>query len=276
MSNKHKLYIGATPIGNLSDISDHLLIVLENINYIFCEDTRVTQKLLDILNIQNKPKLISFYKFNENEQIDKAKEILTQDDVLLVSDAGYPNISDPGYGLVKYCVDNNIEIEVISGPCALIHALVKSGISTNTFMFLGFLNPKRSQQLIYLENLINVKTTFIIYESVHKIINTLKNLSDIFPNNKMCVCKELTKMHETFFYGNANEIINQLNDNNLKGEFVIVIDNNNVIEKENKWLEKAKKLRDMNLSNKTILEILLLDFPNNKNEIYSWLIKESK
>ncbi|MDE6289421.1 MAG: 16S rRNA (cytidine(1402)-2'-O)-methyltransferase, partial [Ureaplasma sp.] len=269
MSNNHKLYIGATPIGNLSDISDHLLIVLENINYIFCEDTRVTQKLLDILNIQNKPKLISFYKFNENEQINKAKEILAQDDVLLVSDAGYPNISDPGYGLVKYCVDNNVEMEVISGPCALIHALVKSGISTNTFMFLGFLNPKRNQQLIYFENLINIKTTFIIYESVHKIINTLKNLSDIFPNNKMCVCKELTKMHETFFYGNANEIINQLNDNNLKGEFVIIIDNNNVIEKENKWLEKAKKLKDMDLSNKTILEILLLDFPNNKNEIYS-------
>ena len=276
MSNNHKLYIGATPIGNLSDISDHLLIVLENINYIFCEDTRITQKLLDILNIQNKPKLISFYKFNENEQINKAKEILAQDDVLLVSDAGYPNISDPGYGLVKYCVDNNIEMEVISGPCALIHALVKSGISTNTFMFLGFLNPKRNQQLTYFENLINIKTTFIIYESVHKIINTLKNLSDIFPNNKMCVCKELTKMHETFFYGNVNEIINQLNDNNLKGEFVIIIDNNNVIEKENKWLEKAKKLKDMDLSNKTILEILLLDFPNNKNEIYSWLIKESK
>lgn len=276
MLTNHKLYMAATPIGNLSDISDHLLIVLENINYIFCEDTRVTQKLLDILNIQNKPKLISFYKFNEHEQIKKAQEILLKDDVLLVSDAGYPNISDPGFGLVKYCVDNKIEIEVISGPCALIHALVKSGISTNTFMFLGFLNPKRTQQLIYLESLMNVKTTFILYESVHKILNTLKNISEIFTNNKICVCKELTKMHETFFYGTANEIINQLNESNLKGEFVIIIDNNNVLELENKWIEKAKKLKLMNLTNKTILEILLIDFPNKKNEIYDWLIQESK
>lgn len=273
-----KLYIGATPIGNINQISNELLDIFFNIKYIFCEDTRVTKKLFNLLNINLENKIfIPNHNFNENTKINEFAQIIKNNDVLLVSDAGYPLISDPGYNIVDYCVNNNIEIYVSNGPCAIIHSIVKSGFNINSFMFVGFLDNSKQKQINKLNELKNINTVFVLYESVHKIINTLKNINQVFHNNNLCVCKELTKLNEKYYYGTANEIIAQLDDNNLKGEFVIIINNifnkkNSINELINVWKIKIDKLKKYGLSNKSILDFLLIDYPEYKNVIYKLLV----
>jgi len=218
-----KLYLIATPIGNLEDITLRALRTLKEVDIILCEDTRRTLKLLNHYNIKPK-KMISYFEGNEEKRIPFIIKLLQSGKkIALVSDAGTPLISDPGYKLVRECIKNNIEVDSIPGPTALINALVLSGLPTNSFVFEGFL-PRKKQKL--LEKLQNIKEkdkkrTIIIYESVHRIDKTLDFIKEVFGDIEIVVVKEMTKINQKIFRGKISEIKKEIKERK-KGEFVIL------------------------------------------------------
>ena len=216
-----KLFLIPTPIGNLADITARSISTLSKVDYILCEDTRRTVKLMNHLNI--KKKLKSFHKFNEHSKIkniiDDLKKGLT---IGVVSDAGSPGISDPGYLIVKNCLESNIEVESLPGPTALIPALIVSGIPCERFTFEGFLPIKKGRKK-RLEELSREIRTMVFYESPHKILKTLNDLKIYLGDQrKVSVSKELTKIHESTIRGNLGTI--NLGDGKIRGEFVIIVE----------------------------------------------------
>jgi len=192
-----KLYVVPTPIGNLKDITLRALEVLRQVNYIACEDTRRTRILLNHYEIKGK-KLISYYEPKEERQIPKILRVLEKEDVALVSDAGTPAVSDPGYRLIKRCIEEGIEVEVLPGPSAVITALVGSGLPTDRFTFLGF-PPKKGTKRFFEELKPCEDTTFILFESPKRVVKTLHLVREVFGEVKACVARELTKVHEEYF-----------------------------------------------------------------------------
>ena len=217
-----KLVLIPSPIGNLSDITKRAIEEIENSDLIFCEDTRHTVKLLNHLEI--KKTLKSYHKFNEHKIVESIINKLKNGyRVGLISDAGTPGISDPGYLIVKKCIEHNIEVECLPGPTALIPALVISGLPCERFTFEGFLPIKKGRKT-RLEELSNEKRTMIFYESPHKLIKTLKYFSNAFGSEReVSVTKEISKVFESTFRGKIVEVIEQINESKIKGEFVIVV-----------------------------------------------------
>ncbi len=218
-----KLIVVPTPIGNLKDITLRALEVLKKVNYIACEDTRRTLKLLNHYEIEGK-KLIPYYEPKEEKQIPKILKILEKEDVALVSDAGMPAISDPGYRLIRRCIEEGIEVEVLPGPSAVITALVGSGLPTDRFLFAGF-PPKKGTKGFFEELQKCEDITFIFYESPHRILKTLKLMEKVFgKDTPACVARELTKVHEEYIRGSLEEVIKELESREkIKGEIVILI-----------------------------------------------------
>ena len=217
-----KLVLIPSPIGNLSDITKRAIEEIENSDLIFCEDTRHTVKLLNHLEI--KKTLKSYHKFNEHKIVESIINKLKNGyRVGLISDAGTPGISDPGYLIVKKCIEHNIEVECLPGPTALIPALVISGLPCERFTFEGFLPVKKGRKT-RLEELSIEKRTMIFYESPHKLIKTLKDFSKTFGDQReVSVTKEISKVFESTFRGKIVEVIEQINETKIKGEFVIVV-----------------------------------------------------
>lgn len=221
-SNKKLLYLVATPIGNLDEMTSRAIKILAEVDLIACEDTRNTAKLLGFFNI-SKP-LVSLREHNENEQSEKLiEEIKSGKKVAYVSDAGYPCISDPGARLVKKCIENDINVSTISGPNAALNALVASGLSCDHFYFHGFLDAKTNARLEELRNLSTRKETLIFYESPHRIQKTLNDMFAILGNRSACICRELTKKHEEYIRDTL-ENLSKLDPESLKGEMVIVVE----------------------------------------------------
>lgn len=224
-----QLYIIATPIGNLEDLSFRALRILKEVDLVLCEDTRVTKKLLAHFQI-SKP-LVSYH---QHSKLTKVKYILEQlkrkKNLALVSDAGAPCISDPGAKLISYLIEEipDLKIIPIPGPSALISALNVSGFPADKFIFFGFPPIKRKRNKFFQE-VVRIKQTIVFYESVHRINKTLKELKGILDSErKIVVCRELTKKFETIYRGNIEKIIEQINSlpkQEFKGEFVIVIEN---------------------------------------------------
>ena len=213
------LFIVPTPIGNLKDITLRGLEVLKEVEYIFCEDTRRTKILLDHYGIKNK-KLISYFAPKENEKIPYILQILKNHHSALVVDSGMPGISDPGYKLIKACLENNIKIEVLPGPSAFLTALISSGLPIDKFLFLGFL-PKKGLRN-YFEKLKDLEVTFVFYESPKRILKTLKTIKEVFKEGKIVIAREISKIHQEYLRGNLDEIIEILEKRKLKGEITIV------------------------------------------------------
>jgi len=215
------LYIVATPIGNLEDITLRALRILKEADLIACEDTRVTKKLLDHYEIQ-KP-LISYHQHSKVEKIDflvyKVKE---GKNVAVVSDAGTPGISDPGGLLVKAAAAAGIKVEVIPGASALAAAVSLSGLAMDKFIFLGFLPHKKGRETL-IKEIISAKYPVVFYESVHRIQKALEQLYEFGLDREIVVCRELTKMFETVYRGSVKAVLNQLSDKEVKGEFVVII-----------------------------------------------------
>lgn len=215
------LYIVATPIGNLEDITLRAIRVLKEVDLIAAEDTRHTLKLLNHLEI-SKP-MISYHRHNEEMRqemiIDKLED---GQNIALVSDAGTPGICDPGEIVIKQCIEKNIEIIPIPGPCAFVNALICSGISTKDFSFFGFLPLNKRNRKEKLEEIKKEHKTVILYEAPHKLKDTLKDLKEIIENRKIVIARELTKIHEEFIRKDIDELI-ELSDN-LKGEVVLIIE----------------------------------------------------
>ena len=222
--NSPTLYLIPTPIGNMEDITLRALNILKEVEVIFCEDTRVTMNLLNYFDI--KKKLISSHNFNEANNKNKLLEYLKSGyNVGLVSDRGTPIISDPGYELAKFAIEEGYNVVSLPGATALIPALTSSGISPMPFYYYGFLNSKDSQRRKELENLKNIKATLIIYEAPHRINKTLKDLGNILGNNrKISISREISKKYEEIYRGTIQELIDE--NNEYKGELVIVIEGN--------------------------------------------------
>lgn len=221
-SDKPLLYLVATPIGNLSEMSPRAIETLQNADIIACEDTRVTGKLLSFFNIK-KP-LVSLREHNEVSEAGKLiTRILAGEKVAYASDAGYPCISDPGAKLVQLALQNGINVSTISGPNAGLNALVASGLDTSHFYFHGFLNAKESVARNELQEMIKRKETIILYEAPHRIMKTLNMLFEILGDRQVCLARELTKQHEEFIRGPLSELV-ELDSTTLKGEMVLIVE----------------------------------------------------
>ena len=217
-----KLFLVPTPIGNLGDMTFRAVKILNEADLILAEDTRVSSKLLKHYNIHQP--LISFHMHNEHrklsEVISKLKSGLK---IAVISDAGTPGISDPGFLLVREAIANNIEVNCLPGPTALIPALIQSGLSAERFVFEGFLPPKKGRNK-RLENLIDESRTIIFYESPHKILKTLNQLIDFFgPERSVSVSRELSKIYEETFRGSLSKAADHFSHRVPKGEFVICL-----------------------------------------------------
>ena len=217
-----KLILIPTPIGNLGDITQRAVECIKTVDILLCEDTRRSLKLLNHLKIK-KP-LKSYHKFNEHSTVEKViNEIQSGLMVGLISDAGTPSISDPGYLIVKMCIDNNIEVECLPGPTALIPALAVSGLPSERFVFEGFLPVKKGRKT-RLEELSNEKRTMIFYESPYKLYKTLQDFSNSFGlDREISISKELTKIFESTSRGRIKDLMPEYENKKLKGEFVIVV-----------------------------------------------------
>ena len=266
------LYIVATPIGNLEDITLRAIRILKEVDLIAAEDTRHTLKLLNHLEI-SKP-LISYHRHNEEERkenlIDKLKE---GKNIAIVSDAGTPGICDPGEVIIKECIEEGINIVPIPGACAMINALICSGIDTKEFIFFGFLPLNKKLRKIKLEEIRNSNKTIIVYEAPHKLLATLKDLKEILENRKIVIARELTKIHEEFIRKNIDELIDIAED--IKGEMILIIEANKNIENQQKNKLNEMSLEEhyayyakQGLEKKEIIKKIAKDKNVNKNEIY--------
>jgi len=272
-----KLYLVATPIGNLEDITLRAIRILRVVDIIIAEDTRQTLKLLNHLDI-SKP-LISYHRHNEEVKVDGIIDKLKNDNnIALVSDAGTPVISDPGEVIVKEALKNEIEVIPIPGACALINGLIASGLDAKEFCFLGFLSLNKKIRKEKLEEIKNENKTIILYEAPHKILNTLKDLKDILEDRKIVLARELTKIHEEFIRGTVEEILQIYNE--PRGEHIIIIEGNKIkkediqndllnsmtVQEHYKYYEKQGFLKN------EIIKKVAKDRNVTKNEIYKLFI----
>ena len=271
------LYIVATPIGNLDDITLRAIKTLEEADIIAAEDTRHTLKLLNHLQI-SKP-LISYYKQNEKVKTDILIEKLKMGkNIALVSDAGTPVISDPGEEVVKVAINNNIKVVPIPGPCALITALISSGISAKEFSFIGFLPVNKREKEEKLKEVAEDTKTLIFYEAPHKLISTLTEMKNILGDRKICLARELTKIHEEFLTDTISNLLEKIQE--PKGEYVIVVEGSILSKKEieiNKLNEMSieehyKYYEKLGYEKKEIIKRIAKDRNVNKNEIYKLFI----
>lgn len=220
---KSKIYIVATPIGNMEDITLRALRILKEVDVIYCEDTRNTIKLLKHYEI-NTP-LVSYHEHNEKARASEIIEKVEKGEVCaVVSDAGMPGISDPGQVIIEKAIENNIDIEVLPGATAFATAMVRSGFDNSSFQFLGFIPRKNKEKEAFYKRIEEAESTLIVYESVHRIEKSLVDLKDILKDRRICVCRELTKIYESVYIGKVSDVIDDLKKDVLKGEFVIVIE----------------------------------------------------
>ena len=217
-----KLYIVPTPIGNLEDITLRAIKVLKEVDLILCEDTRRSKKLLNHLEID--VPLKSHHKFNEHSEVSYiVKKIVEGSNMALISDAGVPGISDPGFLIVRTCLENNIEIECLPGPTAFVPALVVSGLPIDKFIFEGFLPAKKGRKS-RLEKLALESRTMVFYESPHKLLRTLLDFDNFFGSNrKISISRELTKLYEETLRGSIKEMVAIYSNKKPKGEYVIIV-----------------------------------------------------
>ena len=216
-----KLYLVSTPIGNLKDITLRAIEVLSSVDVIACEDTRKTGLMLQKLNIVNKPQLLSYYEENEQGRIPQIVNFLKEGkNVVLVSNAGTPTISDPGYKLVRECLNQRIQVEPIPGASSVLTALTVSGLPTDRFLFLGFLSKKEGKRKKILENL-PLKTTIIFFESPFRLLKTLNKLKNIFGDIDIVICRELTKIYEEIRREKISQSISYFEKTKPKGEFTL-------------------------------------------------------
>lgn len=270
------LYIVATPIGNLEDITMRAIRILKEVALIAAEDTRQTLKLLNHYEI-SKP-LISYHRHNEEIKSDILLEKLENgEDIALVSDAGTPGICDPGEEIIKKAIGKGITIIPIPGACAMINALIASGIDTKEFTFLGFLPTNKKNREEKLNQIEKSSRTIILYEAPHKMKNTLIDLQKILKNRKVVLARELTKIHEEFIREDIGEILKKID--NLKGEMILIIEGNKSEEKIENDLNKLSLeehfnfYKNMGLEKKEIIKKIAKDRNVNKNEIYMHFIK---
>ena len=269
------LYFISTPIGNLNDISLRAIDVIRSSDYLYAEDTRNIKKLLNFINLKVKSK--SFHEHNENKvSLEIIQNLKNGNIVSIVSDAGTPVVSDPGYKLIQICLKENIKYTLIPGPSSVLSSLVMSGLSPDRFSFYGFIPRKAGDQNRFFETLSNDVKTSIVFESPKRIKKTLNNLQKfVGKNRKISLCKEMTKIHEDVFRGKISEIIKDIENDqiNLKGELVLVIEGaNNKVDLNINTQVKKEFLSKLSASDSAKLISILTG--ENKRDIYKKLIEK--
>lgn len=262
------VYLIPTPIGNLEDITLRAINILNEVDVIFSEDTRVTSLLLNHLNIK-KP-LISSHEYNEKDNGEKFLNLLKENKSIgIVTDRGTPIISDPGYELVKIAIDNNYNVVGLPGPTALIPALITSGLSPSPFLFYGFLNSKETKRIKELEDLKKEKATLIFYESPHRLKQTLNNMENVLGNRNISISREISKKYEEVIRGKISDILKDFD--NIKGEFVIIVEGNDncvdytnitVVEHVNAYIKEGNSVNEA-------IKLVAKDRSVTKKEIYN-------
>ena len=272
------LYIVATPIGNLEDISKRAVNCLSSVDFCAAEDTRKSKILMNKYNINTR--LVSYHNFSEKQKlkylISNLKDGLN---IALISDAGTPLISDPGYLLVKAAQEESIQVIPIPGPSSLISALSVSGFPSDKFIFYGFPPKQQKAKQSFMKSLVSENRTSIVFESKRRIKDFLVNLEGLCPGRKVFIAREMTKLHETFYRGEINKVISEisLDENSLKGEFVIVVEGIKEVKKEilltndqakvlEIILEKMKKKEALSLASKV--------FGIKKNSLYKFILEQ--
>lgn len=272
---KGKLYVVATPIGNLDDMTYRAVQILQSVELIAAEDTRRTQKLLQHFEIKNR--LLSYNDHNLKERIPRLLTLIAEGkEIALVSDAGMPAISDPGYELVEAAVAENYPVITIPGANAAISALVASGLPTNQFLFIGFLPRKKSEKKAALSDLKYNRATMIFYESPNRIENTLALMEEHFGNRKVVIARELTKIYEQFIRGTIEEVYRYVKENPLKGECVIIVEGNERLRDDDEdWWEDLTMKAHVNYyeekgyNHKEALKLVAQDRGVTKREVYN-------
>ena len=272
-----KIYLIATPIGNLEDITYRAVKILNEVDIIAAEDTRHSLKLLNHLKI-SKP-MISYHRHNEDTKTEVLLNLLKEGkNIGLITDAGTPGISDPGEEIVKEAIKNNIEVIPIPGACALINALITSGLNTKEFSFYGFLPLDKKLRKEKMDDIKKQNKTIIFYEAPHRLEKTLKELKEIFGNINIVVAKELTKIHETFYRGTIEEVLEKMGE--IKGEFIVMFEVHSKTEKELEIEELSKKTIEeqytyyekQGLSKKDIIKTIAKNNNVPKDVIYKQFI----
>lgn len=270
---KGTLYIVSTPIGNLEDITLRALRVLKEVDLIAAEDTRHTKKLLNHYNIHTF--LTSYFEHNE---LVKGPEIIKRleggKDIALVSDAGTPGISDPGYRLVRLAIEHSIPVVPIPGSSAIISSLSASGLPTDKFSFFGFIPAKKRERKTFLISLKDENRTVVLYESPRRLITTLKDILNILGDVELVVAREVTKIHEEFLRGKVSHILEILKDRTIKGEVTLVLKGLKVEKKERPILNDIKNYQKrLELSLKEAVKIVAEERGLPKREVYKEALK---
>lgn len=261
------LYLIATPIGNLKEMSPRALEIISEVDIVAAEDTRNAFSLLTNFNLKKE-----LFSLREHNEIEASKNLLEKikagKKVAYMSDAGYPGISDPGYLLVQEMIKNDIAVSTISGSCAFINALVASGLDTKHFYFYGFLSAKESEAKEELEGLKDKKETIIFYEAPHRI-NKMLNLSrDILGNRNVCLARELTKLNEEYIRGTLDELV-EIDESTIKGEIVLIVEGNKSEKAINDEEIKSRVAYFINLglSQKDAINVVSEEYSVNKNYV---------
>ena len=266
----------STPIGNLNDISLRAIDVISSSDYLYAEDTRIVRKLLNFVDIKIKTR--SFHEHNEDKvSLDIIEKLKNKKTISIVSDAGTPTISDPGYKLIRMCIKKNIKYTLIPGASSVISALVMSGLPTDKFSFYGFCPKKPGDQKIFFENINNDDKTSIFFESSKRIEKTLTNFSKLFNVSKsISLCKEMTKIHENTFRGKIEHILQSIKSDeiNLKGEIVVVLEGSKNKKINSRINSNVKKEFLSKLSVTDSAKLIASITGENKRDIYKRLIEK--
>ena len=268
------LYLIATPIGNLNEFSTRAISILKEVDIVACEDTRVTKSLFEHFDIE--ARLLAYHNFNEKESTNGLIELLCKgNDIALVSDAGYPLVSDPGYNIVHSAIEHGFNVVTISGPSAGLHALVASGLDVRHYLFYGFLSDKKGKARVELEALATFPYTMIFYEAPHRLKESLKLMYEVLGERKACIARELTKIHEEYIRGTLREFLDL---EELKGEIVILIEG--YVKEEaidQKKIEiMLKELISEGMSSKDAIKKVSKDSGISKNDIYRLYLESQK
>lgn len=271
------LYLVATPIGNLADITHRALDVLTNVAVIACEDTRHTRKLLQHYGISTKT--ISYHEHNEQERARQLIQTLREGkDVAVVSDAGTPSISDPGYRLVRAAIDNDLAVVPVPGPSALISALIAAGLPTDEFFFGGFLPARSNARRTRLTDLRSVPGTLVFYEAPHRLADTLKDAYEILGEREAVVARELTKLHEEFKRGRLSGLAEHYSNEEPRGEIVLLIDRTVLETADTKDVQNISSLVDQferdGLDHRAALKKAARELKLSRPEAYRRLLAE--
>ncbi|NLM21263.1 MAG: 16S rRNA (cytidine(1402)-2'-O)-methyltransferase [Peptococcaceae bacterium] len=276
MPEKGTLYVCATPIGNLGDITIRVLETLKQVDFIAAEDTRHSKKLLDYYGI--KTPMLSYHQYNEKQ---RASEIITRlgqgENCALISDAGMPGISDPGQILIRMCQEQDIKIDVLPGPNAAITALVLSGMPMDSFLFLGFLPALKAERRKKLESIKPYSTTLLFYEAPHKLTKTLNDILEILGDRQAAVVRELTKIHQTVHKGLVSELLVQFQTESPKGECCLILApaKEEIFRGEpSDWLKEMQRLESQGIARKEAMKMAAQKYGISKRELYKASIAE--